>query len=494
MTTLQLAALLIAGIGPFLALARMLGVPTPILLVALGVATVFIPGLPQTPVDPQLLISLFLPPVIYAASIRVSIHLLRFTLGTGVAIGIALSAVTIPLVAVAARALLPGLDWAPALLLGIVGALFDTRLFHEAEGRPQVPRAIADSLKVREIVARVVSLGTLMLLLRAVEDGPPTPLGAAAGFAWAMAAGAATGWALARATLWLRGRAGPAPVEIAIAFALPYLCALAAQWLGLSLSATVIAAALTVSSSDVNRDTGETQTSPEARISATAFWEEVSLLLSAALFLLAGRALPEALGALEQWPVWRMVGTAVLLVLLILALQFAFSYLAACLPAPADALRDRQPEVSEEGTRLTAAAVMAWACTPSILGIVVALSAPESMEDRGLTLIVAAFLILGAVAVQGLTLRSAVRAAALGDDGEQKNEESIASEVASKAAEGESDVQRGHDAVRRALLQLREDNHIGDEMLQKMLRETDLSARAAEGPAAALPGAGPPNP
>lgn len=46
----------------------------------------------------------------------------------------------------------------------------------------------------------------------------------------------------------MRGHARPAPVEIAVSVALPYLCALVAQGLGLSLSATIIAAALTVSS------------------------------------------------------------------------------------------------------------------------------------------------------------------------------------------------------------------------------------------------------
>ena len=43
--------------------------------------------------------------------------------------------------------------------------------------------------------------------------------------------------------------------------------------------------------------------------------------------------------------------------------------------------------------------------------------------------------------------------------------------------------------ARRALLELREEDRIGDEVLRKMLREADLKARAAEGPAAALPGA-----
>ncbi len=494
MSMLEFAALVLAAIGPLLVLAKLLHIPTPLLLFAAGIAAALSPGMPNTRVDPQFLMALFLPPIIYAAALRVSIHLFRFTIGAGVVIGLALTGATIPVVAIAARWLLPGLDWAPALLLGVVGALVDTRLFHEAEGRPRVPRAIADALKVREIVARVVSLGVLAVLVEAVATEAPTPPAAAGAFAWALAAGAAVGWIMGGATRRLRAYAKPAPVEIAVSLALPYLCALLAQAISLSLSATIIAAALAMSSGEVDRRTGTTQSSSEARISDTTFWEEVSLLLSAALFLLAGRALPEALGALEDWPIWRTAGTAAALVMLTITLQFAFSYLAACLPAPARALQDREEEAGQKVTRLTAAGVMAWACTPSIIGIIVALSAPPGMEDRGLALIVAAFLILGAVLVQGLTLPAAVRAASLGDEAEEKHEQDIAGQVASRAAEGKVDVQGGHDAVRRALLQLREDNHIGDETLQKMMRETDLSARAAEGPAAAMPGAGPPNP
>jgi hypothetical protein len=50
----------------------------------------------------------------------------------------------------------------------------------------------------------------------------------------------------------------------------------------------------------------------------------------------------------------------------------------------------------------------------------------------------------------------------------------------------------GFDAARQALLRLRECDRIGDEVLVRMLRKTDLTSRAAEGDA--LGSAGPPNP
>lgn len=65
--------------------------------------------------------------------------------------------------------------------------------------------------------------------------------------------------------------------------ATPYLSALAARSLGLSLAVVVIAAALAVSAARVDRMTGEARSSAEARISAMA---------SSVLFFLAGLSLP----------------------------------------------------------------------------------------------------------------------------------------------------------------------------------------------------------
>ena len=137
---------------------------------------------------------------------------------------------------------------------------------------------------------------------------------------------------------------------------------------------------------------------------------------------------------------------------------------------------------------------MAWACTRSVIGLVLALSLPPSLEDRGLVLVVAALLILGSVLLQGLTLRPAVLAAALCEDEEEKQEEELATRAANAAAERSGEGENDLDAARRALFELREKDRIGDEALRKMLREADLKTRAAEGPAAALPGAAPPSP
>lgn len=497
MSTPEIVALLLAAIGPMLAAARLVRVPDTLLLFGAGLAAALVPGLPPLRIDPQLMLTLFLPPVIYAATVRVSYHLLRFTLLSGVLFGIALALATIAASSLVSAWLLPGLSWQAALLLGTVVSVFDTRLFHEAEGRPNVPRAIADALKTREMVTRVVVLAAFALAIEAATEEPPGLLEALGALVHELAGGAVVGILLGRAVVWVRERTEPAPVEIAVSIATPYLAALSAEWLGLSTVVVIMSAALVISAERIVARTGTPRTSSEARINAVAFWEEVSLILSAILFFLAGRALPDAMAALGSWPLWWLAAAASGLLATVLAVQLLGSLLAVKLSPPAEALgtaADRDPG----GT--AAAAVMAWASTRSIIGLVLALSIPDaladgrSFADRDLILVVAALTIVGSVLLQGLTLHVVVRRAGLVDRGEEAREErnAAAAALASGEAAVASDAGSRFDAERRAVLALRARNRIGDEVLRKMLRETDLRQRSAE--ASALPGAGPPNP
>ncbi|MDB5317323.1 MAG: sodium/hydrogen exchanger [Rhodospirillales bacterium] len=496
MGPIEFVALLLAGVGPLLALSHALRLPATVVLFAAGLGAGLLPGPAPVRVDPDLVIWLFLPPVIYAGTVRVTPHLLRVTLLPGVLVGVVTSLCIVLAVAVVLRMLLlPGLGWTAALALGVVAALFDTRLFHEADGRPHVPRALGDALKAREMAARVTALVALKLTLDALAAGQAPGLGEAVlDIAWSLAGGAAVGAVIARAVLWLRDRAGPAPVEIAVSLATPYLTALAARGLGLSLAVAVIAAALTVAAARVDRKTGEARSSAEARITAAAFWEELSLIASSVLFFLAGLALPDAWASLGDWPGWRTAGAAAGIVIIALALQGVGSLVSTRLPPLRDALEG-------PGSTLRAAGVMAWASTQSVLGLVVALSIPpaarsgELFSERGLVVVVASLVILSSVAVQGLTLRAAVRHAGLGGEDEAQREEEEARNAAA-AARQEAPAEDTHPdslaAERRALLHLREHDEIGDEALRSLLREADLRDRAAEGDGRT--GAGPPNP
>ncbi|HEY8381557.1 MAG TPA: cation:proton antiporter [Microvirga sp.] len=497
MSTYQFVALLLVVIGPVLALAKSTGAPPSLVLFGVGLASTALPCLPPLRVDPQLVLNLFLPPLVYASTVRVSWHLLRFTLVPGVVVGAVTVIATVALVAGAARILLlPGISWIAALLLGVVASVFDTRLFHEAQGRPHVPRAITDTLKARELVARLFILATFALVVENAGSNTPTALAVAEHYAFDIPAGLLVGVLIGRAVAFMRQQIDPAPIEIAVSIMTPYAASLAATALEVSGVAAITAAALVISTVRINRRTGAPISSSEARISAVAFWEEVSLITSSALFLLAGRTLPEALAGLGEWPLSQLLLAAAAVLLVVLAVQLALSYVTVLRQPIAGALAAAQPRGA---TRWAAAAIMAWSSTRSVIGLVIALSIPAALPDgaafpeRDLILVVTALVILGSVLLQGLTLRAFVQRSGLQGEAEQQREEETARRVMETAnASPGRDHANGFDSARHALLRLRERNEIGDEVLVSMLRETDLTSRATEGDA--LPGAGPPNP
>jgi CPA1 family monovalent cation:H+ antiporter len=179
------------------------------------------------------------------------------------------------------------------------------------------------------------------------------------------------------------------------------------------------------------------------------------------------------------------------LLALVLAVQFAFSFAAAALPYPAEELGTR-----EAPARAPVAGVMTWASTRSVIGLVIALSIPATLPDgspfagRDLILALAALTIVGSVLLQGLTLGAAVRWSGLGQPDPAEGERQAAQEAVERART--EDGGSAFDAGRRAVLGLRAENRIGDEVAREMLRETDLRQRATED--SPLPGAGPPSP
>jgi len=172
MGAVEFIALELAGVGPVLALARLLRLPATVVLFGTGLAGGLLPGPAPVRVDPDLAIALFLPPVIYTATVRTSPHLLRHPLLPGVAIGAAVSLVTVLGVAAAIQwVLLRGLGRPAAIILGVVAALFETRLFQEADGSPLVPRGVSDALKACEMASRIVALTALSLAIGTLRRG-----------------------------------------------------------------------------------------------------------------------------------------------------------------------------------------------------------------------------------------------------------------------------------------------------------------------------------
>ncbi|HET6956433.1 MAG TPA: cation:proton antiporter, partial [Vicinamibacterales bacterium] len=113
---LVLAAVMLA------ALARRVGAPYPVFLALGGAILAFVPGAPKFSVLPEVALALFVAPVLLDAAYDASPRDLRDNWAPVTSLVVFAVSLTTIAVAVVARALLPGLPWAPAIALGAVVA------------------------------------------------------------------------------------------------------------------------------------------------------------------------------------------------------------------------------------------------------------------------------------------------------------------------------------------------------------------------------------
>src|SRR3954469_15188880 len=113
----MLAAVVLVGVGDRLRL------PWPALMVVLGLGVAFSPGLPDTfALDPDLILPLFLPPLLFATAQRTSWALFRSRWRSIAFLAVALVVATVATVAATAAAALPGLGLPAAVTLGAMVA------------------------------------------------------------------------------------------------------------------------------------------------------------------------------------------------------------------------------------------------------------------------------------------------------------------------------------------------------------------------------------
>src|ERR687889_1183411 len=114
-------ALLLAG-AALAALARRIGAPYPALVALAGAALALVPSLPTIELDPELALALFVAPVLVDAAFDASPRDLRANWRPVASLALGAVALTVIVVAVVTRLLVPDMPWAAAIALGAIVA------------------------------------------------------------------------------------------------------------------------------------------------------------------------------------------------------------------------------------------------------------------------------------------------------------------------------------------------------------------------------------
>src|SRR5215210_178419 len=426
--SLLLAALLAAALL-LLAVSQFVRIPYPILLVLGGLGIGFVPGTPHIELAPDLVLVAVLPPLLYGAAFFTSLRELRASWKAIGLLAVFLVLTTTLAVAVAAHALIPGLGWAEAFVLGAIVSPTDPTAAAAIAQRLGLPRRLISLIEGESLINDGTALVAYRFAVAAVVTGSFSLLEASWRFVVIVGGGIAVGMAVGFVLRMLRRRIDNPPVEITIALLSGYFAYLPAQAMGVS----GVLAAVTVGIY-MGWFTPELTTA-QTRLQGQAVWEIVFLLLNGMLFALVGLQLPSILDSLSGRSTLTLIGYAAAVSAVVVGVRLAWllvTYLAALLSSR---LRADDPAPSWQ-----AKSVLAWAGMRGAVSLAAALALPLTTDagvafpDRDLIIFLAFGVILSTLVIQGLTLPALIDALDLEDDGLAEKEEAKARIHAAAAA------------------------------------------------------------
>ena len=403
--------------------ARVTRVPYPIVLVAGGLALGFIPGLPEAELEPDLVLVIFLPPLLYSAAFFANLHDLRRDLRSISMLAVGLVLATMCTVALVAHALIEDLPWGAAFALGAIVAPTDPLAATAIARRMAVPRRVVSIVEGESLINDGTALVAYRVAVAAVgggfslwEAGLEFVLGAAGG----IAIGLAVGWVIAE----VRRRIDDIPVEIVLSLLSGYAGYLPAE----RVDASGVLAAVTVGI--VLGWRAPRISTASMRLQGYAVWETLVFLLNALLFVLIGLQLPMILDGLSGEPAGTLLGYAVAVSLAVILTRLGWLH---TLVWVIRAL-DRRPQQVQRRADWRMRTIIGWSGMRGSVSLAAALALPLDFPQRDLVLFLTFSVIFATLVLQGLTLPALIRRLGVRDDGADDREELIGRRAATDAA------------------------------------------------------------
>ncbi len=393
----QLVALVIA-VGVVAGLCDRFGLPTPLVLVVVGAAASFLPAVPEVQLDPDLVLHVLLPPLLYATSVRTSLFDFRHNELSIVALSVVLVVVTTVVVGWVTWLVLPGVAVAAALALGAVVAPPDAVAAAALGRRLGLPRKVATLLEQESLVNDAAALIALSVALSALTTSP-SPQEVVGDFVWAVVGALLVGGAVATLLAVVRARLRDPVLDTLISFVAPYLAFLPAEELHASGVLATVVTGLVLAHLSPRIQTAS------ARVTEMITWRTVAFVLENAVFLVIGLQLPGLLSGaadsgLGAGRIAAVCG-AVLAATVVARALFIFGL--------AGILRRGTPWMRRQAWSRGVAGLVSWAGMRGVVTLAAAQLLPGDIPDREVLLLAAFTVVVGSLLLQGSTLPWLVR-------------------------------------------------------------------------------------
>jgi CPA1 family monovalent cation:H+ antiporter len=228
------------------ALGRRVQVAGPILLVLVGFLLSYVPGVPDYRIDPNVVLLLFLPPLLYAAAWRTSNRSFRSNLRPIGLLSVGLVLFTTLVVGLVAWAVVPGLQLSAAFALGAVVAPPDAVAATAVARRSGLPRRVVTILEGESLLNDATALTTLRVAIAAAASSVTL-----LDFAWEFVVAALGGALIGLVTAWVAAqlhRRNDEPVlDVVLSVLTPFTSYLLAEAVGASGVVAVVSTGLWLS-------------------------------------------------------------------------------------------------------------------------------------------------------------------------------------------------------------------------------------------------------
>ena len=415
---------LLVAVAFLSAIATRIGIPYPILLVVGGLGLGFVPGIPDVRLQPDLVLVVFLPPLLYSAAFFANLRELRADARTITLTSTVLVAITATAVAVAAHALVDDLPWAVAFALGAIVAPTDPVAATQILRRFDVPRRLVNTIEGEALINDASALVLYKISVAAIGGAAFSIADAGLRFVGSAAGGVAIGLVVAVIIRELRSRLDDPPVEITLSLLSGYAAYIPADALGVS----GVVAAVTTGIAIGWWAPG--MASPAVRQQGFALWSLLTFLLNAILFVLIGLQLPSILDGLSGESPAFLLGIAAAVSGVVIGTRIVWAMVT---PLVIRALDRRRSQVARRiGWRQRL--VSAWSGMRGAVSLAAALALPPATPQRDLIVFITFAVIFATLVLQGLTLPKLIRVLHIESDDAEQREELRARLVATQAA------------------------------------------------------------
>ena len=402
--------------------ARRTGLPTEILLVLGSLALSLLPGLPRLILDPAVVFTLFLPPILFSAAYFTSWRDFKQNRRPIFLLAFGLVLFTTTLVAVAVRALGLGVPWPVAFLLGAIVSPPDASAATAIIRKLGVPRRLVTVIEGESLVNDATALVAYRFAVIAIVTGSFSLSAAALRFVVVAVGGAAVGLLVAMAGIFIVKRLKDSSAETTLTLVTSFVAYILAEHLGLSGVISTVVGGLYYGRKI------PTVTSAETRIVAEASWSTVLFIINGLVFTLIGLQMPAVVAGLERYSWRQLTFYAATVALVVIAVRFIWVFPATYLPRKLFRSIARKDPLPPWGV-VTA---LSWVGMRGIVSLAAALSIPltlpsgEAFPFRNLLIFLTYVVILVTLLLPAATLPWLMRRLGIKDGGENLRDEAVA--------------------------------------------------------------------